>query len=80
MTAARFPGRAGWRRLPALGAGAVVLAFAWAAASQTTPSAACRRGAEMPTARSEIAAAALDGRVYVAGGLTLREAETEPNP
>jgi Kelch motif protein len=39
-------------------------------AQQPLADGAWTRAAPMPTARSEIAAAALDGRIYVAGGLT----------
>ncbi len=52
------------------GIGAVVLA--WLAGCVASPRAAegpWSRGAAMPTARSEIAATVLDGRIYVAGGI-----------
>ena len=37
--------------------------------AQELPSGPWKRGAPMPTSRSEIAAAALDGRIYVVGGI-----------
>ncbi len=52
----------------------VSLAFclAWLPAclnAQELPSGPWKRGAPMPTSRSEIAAAALDGRIYAVGGI-----------
>jgi Kelch motif len=48
----------------------LLLQLLWGCATaQDLPPGPWTRAAPMPTARSELAAAALDGRIYVAGGI-----------